>query len=144
MPEYRFSGKVLPLFKEFTMIGEVGCAWNDLIDPPNVLHMTASVSIKKGIVDVLCESNLSGSDEYDGQVQRRAIDLATSVVASYGFIKGMGLTVTFETVTKPDRILYNINPHYPRLEALVTAGRSQADGGVNVQPIMEIALSDGR
>ena len=104
--------------------------------------MTATLTIKKGIVDVLCESSLSGSDEYDGQVQLRALDLTVAVISTYGFAKGEGLTAILETVVKPDGILYNLNPYHPRLEALVTAIRPQSDGGIDVQPILEIALSD--
>jgi hypothetical protein len=113
MPTYRFSGKVLPIFKQFTMTGPIQATWNDSIDPPNFLLMTATLTIDKGAVEVVCESNLSGTDEYDGQVQLRALNLTVAVVSTYGFAKGLGLTAIFETAVKPDGILYNLNPTTP-------------------------------
>ena len=115
-----------------------------MIDPdPSVrLLMDATLSITKGIVEVICESNLFGSENYDGQVHLRANDLARTVVNSYAFGKGMGLSVILETVVKPDGIKYNVQAHQPELEPLVTVLRSGPDGGIDIQAILPFILTD--
>ena len=142
MSSYRFTGKVLPFFKQFTMMGPIQANWKDLIDPPNVLEMQATLTINRGIIGVLCESNLPQTNEYDGQVHSRALDLAVAVISSYGFAKGLGLTAVLETVVKPDGILYNIHDYHPNLEAIVTALRAQKDGVIDVNLILQIVISD--
>jgi hypothetical protein len=142
MPTYRFSGKVLPIFKQFTMGGAREANWKDVIDPPNILEMKATLTINKGIIEVLCESNLPQTDEYDGQVHNRALDLAVAIVTTYGFAKGLGLTTVLETVIKPDGLLYNLHDYYPNLEALVTVLRAQEHGVIDVDAVLQIVLSD--
>jgi hypothetical protein len=144
MVTYIFNGKVLPTFKEFTLIGPVIAHWNDPIDPPVSIVMNATLRITKGLVEILCESNLSGTEEYDGQVHLRANDLARTLVNCYAFGKGMGLSVILETVIKPDGIKYNIQAHRPDLEPLVTVLRSGHDGGLDIQAILPIVLTDPR
>ncbi len=142
MAIFRFYGKVLPTFKEFTMIGSITANWNDQIDPPVSLIMSATLSITKGMVEIICESNLSGTPNYDGHVDLRANDLARSVVNCYSFGKGLGLSVILETVTKPDGIKYNLQAHRPDLEPLVTVLHSRHDGGINIQSILPTIMAD--
>jgi hypothetical protein len=142
MPTFRFAGRVLPPFNEFTLVGSVTANWNDPIDPTVSLVMSASLTITKGIVEVLCEPNLFGTENYDGHVQGRANDLASAVVSSYAFGKGMGLSVVLETVVKPDGIKYNIQERLPDLEPLVTVLHSRQDGGIDITAILPIILSD--
>lgn len=142
MGSYRFTGKVLPFFKQFTMVGPIQAKWKDNIDPPTVLEVQATLSISCGNIDILCESNLPQTVEYDGQVHSRALDLAVAVITSYGFAKGLGLSAVLETVVKPDGILYNLHDYHPNLESLVTALRAQNDGGIDVNLVMQIVMSD--
>jgi hypothetical protein len=104
--------------------------------------MSAALTIDKGVVEVLCESSLSGTENYEGHVHLRANDLANAVVGSYAFAKGMGLSVLLETVVKPDGVRYNIQECRPDLEALVTVLHSRQDGGINITAILPIILSD--
>jgi len=142
MAKFIFNGRVLPTFKEFTMVGSTTANWNDPIDPPVSLVMSATTSITKGVVEVICESNLFGTENYDGHVHLRANDLARTIVNCYAFGKGMGLSVIFETVIKPDGIKYNIQGHRPDLEPLVTVLRSRHDGGVDIYGILPIVMAD--
>lgn len=142
MPTYKFSGRVLPLFNDFRVSTPVTANWNDPINPPISLAMTATLTIDNGIIDILCASNLSGTDDYDGQVYLRALDLASAVVSTYAFGKGIGLSVVLESVIKPDGIKYNIQERRPQLEALVTALHSRQDGGIDITAILPIILSD--
>jgi hypothetical protein len=124
------------------MMNSMTARWDDPIDPPISLLVSATLSITKGIVEVVCESNLFGNDNYDGHVNRRANDLARTVVNSYAFGRGMGLSVVLETVTKPDGITHDILEHRDDLVPLVTVLRSGADGGIDIQGILPIVLSD--
>jgi hypothetical protein len=142
MATFRFAGRVLPTFKEFTLIGAVTANWNDPIDPPTSLIMSATLSITKGIVEILCDSNLFGTENFDGHVDLRANDLATSVVNCYAFAKGMGLKVVLDTVIKPDGILYNIHSHRPYLESLVTVLGLSRDGGIDIQGVLPIIMAN--
>jgi hypothetical protein len=65
---FKFTGRVLPTFKEFTMIRSITAHWNDPIEPPVSLVMDATLGINKGIVEIVCESNLFGTENYDGRV----------------------------------------------------------------------------
>jgi hypothetical protein len=124
------------------MIGSVSAHWEDEIEPTVKLIMDASATITKGAIEVICESNLSGSDNYDGHVDWKANYLARSIVNSYAFAKGMYLNAILETVVKPDGIKYNIQAHRPNLEPLVTALHVGHDGGVDITPLMLLALRD--
>jgi|SRR5580658_1716005 hypothetical protein len=142
MATFRFAGRVFPVFNDFTMIGSVSTHWEDEIEPAVKLIMDASVSINRGIIEVVCESNLSRSDNYDGQVDWRAGRLARSVVNSYAFAKAIYLEAILETVVKPDGIKYNIQARRPELEPLVTALHVGSDGGVDIKPLLLLALRD--
>lgn len=124
------------------MIGSLSVHWENEIDPPNKLIVDTSISITKGIVEVICESNLFGTDNYDGQVQLRANEVARTVINCYAFGKGMGLSVILETVIKPDGIKYNIQERRADLEPLVTVLRSGHDGGIDIKAALLILLSD--
>jgi hypothetical protein len=145
MATFRFTGRVLPTFKEFTMIGSITAHWDEPMidaDPSVGLLMDATLSITKGVVETICESNLFGTDNYDGQVHLRANDLARTAVNSYAFGKGMGLSVILETMIKPDGVKYNIQAHQPELEPLVTVLRSGPNGGIDIQAILPVILTD--
>jgi len=139
MATFRFTGKVLPTFKEFTMIGSFTANWNEQIDPPVSLVMSATLTITKGIIEVVCESNLFGNDNYDGHVDWRAHYLAQSVLSCYAFAKGLKLDAIFETVIKPDGIKYNIQAYRSDLEPLVTALRGP-DEGVDITSMLLLLL----
>jgi hypothetical protein len=104
--------------------------------------MKATLTIDKGIIGIECESNLSGTDDYDGNIYSRALDLAGAVVSTYAFGKGMGLSVALETVTKPDGITYNIQERQRHLEPLATVLRSGNNGGIDITAILPIILTD--
>jgi hypothetical protein len=142
MAKYTFHGRVLPTFMEFTMIGSLTSHWEDDIGGPVKQIVDASVSITKGIIEIVCESNLFGTDNYDGHVDLKTNYLAKAVINCYGFAKGMLLHAVLETVIKPDGIKYNIKPHRPNLEPLVTALHSSSDGGVNIQPVLSTVMTN--
>jgi hypothetical protein len=104
--------------------------------------MSATIAITNGVVEVLCESNLSGTESYEGHVGLRASNLANAVVSTYAFGKGMGLSVVLETVVKPDGITYNIEEKRPDLQPLVTVLHSRQDGGLDIMAILPIVLCD--
>jgi hypothetical protein len=60
MAKYVFRGKVLPVFMEFTMIGSLAAHWEDDIGGPVEQVMDASIAITKGVIEIVCESNLFG------------------------------------------------------------------------------------
>ncbi len=124
------------------MVGAVTANWNDPIDPPTSLIMSATLSITKGIVEIVCDSNLFGTENYDGHVDLRANDLAINVVNCYAFAKGLGLKIILDTVIKPDGVMYNIHSHRPYLEPLVTVLNSSCDGGVDIQGVLPIIMAD--
>jgi hypothetical protein len=142
MPTFRFRGRVLPPFNEFSVVGKITTEWDKLIEPTVSLVVSASLSITRGIVEVICESNLSGNENCDGHVHMHANDLARAVVSTYAFGKGLGLSVILETVVKPDGIKYNIQESRPDLQPLVTVLRSRHDGGIEIAAILPIVLSD--
>jgi hypothetical protein len=142
MGTFIFTGKVLPFFKQFTMVGSVEVHFEDRIEPTVTLIVDARVSINKGIVEVTCNSNLFGNDNYDGHVDLKANYLATAIVNTYGFAQGLGLRVVLEQVKKPDGITYNIQSQRPYLQTLVSVLQSSADGGVDVRVVMGIILQN--
>lgn len=142
MGTFTFTGKVLPFFKQFTMIGSVSIHFEEQIEPKVTLIMDASVSINKGIVEVICDSNLFGNDNYDGHVDLKANYLAKAIVNTYGFAQGLGLSVVLEQVKKPDGITYNIHANRPHLQTLVSVLQSSPHGGVDVRTVMEIILQN--
>lgn len=124
------------------MDGSVSTHWDD---PSIKLIMDAALTIKDGNIEVVCDVTVS-TDDGDGQVYFRVLDFASSIVYSYAYAKGMGLTVILETVTKPDGILYNIREKRPELEALVTAFDSsvglQGQHGIDVNRMLPTVFSD--
>jgi hypothetical protein len=142
MAMFRFAGRVFPVFNQFTAISSVSAHWEDEIEPAVKLVMDASVTIDKGVIEVVCESNLWGSENYDGQVDWRAGNLARSVVNSYAFAKAIYLESILETVVKPDGIKYNIQARRPELEPLVTALHVGSDGGVDIKPLLLLVLKE--
>jgi hypothetical protein len=139
MPVYQFTGRVIPPFNDFTISGPISVNWND---PTISLVMSGTLQIAKGIVEISCDSNLSGTEDAEGRVYRNALDLAIAVGSIYAFGKGMGLRVVLESVIKPDGIKYNIQEKMPYLEPLVTALQSRQDGGVDITTVLPIVLSD--
>jgi hypothetical protein len=146
MPIYRFTGRVVPPFNDFTISGPITVDWGattvDRNDPTISLVMKATLSITNGIIEVVCDSNLSGTDNFDGWAYRRAFDLSLAVVSIFAFGKGMGLSVALETVVKPDGTTYNIQEGQAHLQLLVTALRSRQDGGIDITSILPIVLSN--
>jgi hypothetical protein len=142
MAKYTFHGRVLPIFMEFTMMGSLAARWEDDIGGPVKQIMDASISITKGAIEIVCESNLFGTDNYDGHVDLKANYLAKTVLNCYGFAKGMILRAVLETVIKPDGIKYNIKAHRPDLEPLVTALHSGSDGGVDIHPVLSTVMTN--
>jgi hypothetical protein len=142
MGNFKFIGRVLPPVEDFTLVGTVSAKWVNEISPSLKQEVETSLSITKSVVCVDCESNLFGTDDYDGHVDLYANDLARAVVNSYAFAKGLGLSVLLETVVKPDGIKYNIRNTRPELEPLVTAMHSSADGGVDIHEVFPIVLKD--
>lgn len=140
MAQFRYNGRVLPVFMEFTMVGSLTVRWEDDIGGPVKQIIDASISITKGVVEIICESNLFGTDDFDGRVDLKANYLAKTILNCYGFAKGMILQAVLETVVKPDGITYNIKAHRPILEPLVTALHSGSDGGVDIHPILSTVL----
>ena len=135
-----FTGKVLPIFKQFTMVGSVSFHVEEPFEPGVTLMIDVSVSINKGIVEVKCDSNLFGNDNYDGRVDLQANYFATAIVNTYGFAEGLGLRVVLEQVKKPNGVTYNIHAHRPHLQTLVSVLCPAADGGVDVRSVMEIVV----
>jgi len=140
MAKFIFHGRVLPVFKEFTMVGRTDIHIEDDIGDPVRLAMDASIGITKGIIEVICESNLHGSDNYDGHVDLKANYPAKSVVNSYAFAKGIQLEAILETVVKPDGIKYNIQAHRPELEPLVTALHYHSGDRVDITPLLHLSV----
>lgn len=139
MATYKFTGRVLPAFKEFTIVGNLNVHLEDEVDPPLKIIIDASVGITKGVIEVTCESNLYGSDNYDGHVDVKAKYLAQSIVNCYAFAKGMKLDVIFENVVKPDGIKYNIQAYRADLEPLVTALKGPHEG-VDITSMLWVVL----
>jgi len=127
---------------EFTMIGSLSAHWEDEIGGPVKQIMDASISVTKGIIEIVCESNLFGTDNYDGHVDLKANYLAKAVINCYAFAKGMKLEAALESVIKPDGVRYNIKAHRPNLEPLVTALHSASDGGVDIHPIFSTVMTN--
>jgi hypothetical protein len=142
MAIFRFGGRVLPISQEFTMFGSLTVNWKDVIEPDVTLEMSASISITRGIVDILCDSNLHGNANADGQVHLRASDLANAVVNIYGFGKGVGLSVALENVVKPDGLKYTIEESKPDLAQFVTVLHPFKDARVDINPVLPIVLGD--
>lgn len=144
MAVFKLYARVLPAFIGFTMKGSVTAHWNDTVDPDPaiLLVVNATLTITQGLVEIVCESNLFGTENYDGYVILRAHDLARAVVNSYAFAKGLSLSVFLESVIKPDGIKYNIQEHRPDLEPLVTVLSSGQDGGVDIQNVLPVILTD--
>jgi hypothetical protein len=142
MAKYIFHGTVLPVFMEFTMIGSLTAHWEDEIGGPVKQIMDASLSITKGVITIVCESNLFGTGNYDGNVDLKANYLAKGVLNCYGFAKGMILRAVLESVIKPDGIKYNIKAHRPDLEPLVTTLHSSSDGAVDIHPVLSTVMTN--
>lgn len=123
-------------------MGPISVHWEDDIGGPVKQIMDASISITRGTIEIVCESNLFGTDNYDGHVDLKANYLAKTVVNCYGFAKGMILSAILETVIKPDGIKYNIKAHRSNLEPLVTALHSGPDGGVDIRPILSTVMTN--
>jgi len=140
MATFKFTGRVLPSSSNMTLKGSISTRWED---PSLGLAMDASLSIANSVVEVLCESNLFGTENHDGHVHFRASDMARAVVNSFAYAKGLGLSVVLESVTKPDGVKYNIQDQRPDLAALVTAFRSGPEhGSVDLADMLQIVFSD--
>lgn len=146
MAIFRFTGRVLPASTNFTMDGPFNAHWEDSgIDPLVKFVMDASLRITKGVVEVHCESNLFGNQNYDAHVHLRAMDVTRTFVDSYAYARALGLSVILETVVKPDGIKYNIEEKRPDLADLVTAFgpvSSHGHGGINAAGMMPIIFND--
>jgi hypothetical protein len=139
---YHFRGRVFPLFKEFTLAGEIeGHLKEQVGGSPAPLTIDARLTITKAAINIICESNASGEDCYT-RAYFFAYDLAHSVTGLYGFRNGLALSVLLETVTKPDGVLYNLHHYHPNLEGLVSVLTTQQDGGINIGDVLPIILSD--
>jgi hypothetical protein len=150
MGTFIYTGKVLPTSANFTMTGSLTTHWEAAgIDPdPSIkLVMDTALTITSAVVEVHCESNLFGTENYDGHVQFRVVDAVRAVVDSYAYSRGLGLSVILETVVKPDGIKYNIEDKRPDLTVLVTAfGSSSRDGIkagiIDLTGVLQIIFSD--
>jgi hypothetical protein len=100
-----------------------------------------SKGITNSVVEVLCESNLFGTENNDGHVHFRAFDMARAVVDSFAYAKGLGLSVVLESVIKPDGVKYNIQDERPDLAALVTAFHSGPEhGSIDLAGMLQIGF----
>jgi hypothetical protein len=145
MARFLFAGRVFPLFNEFCMEGCVNAHFEAELEPTAKLVMDASVMINKGVIQVTCESNLFGTEDYDGQVDWRANHLVRSVVSSYAFATATHLEPVLESVIKPDGIKYNIQARREALRPLVTALHVGSRGGndiVDIKPLLTLALQN--
>jgi len=142
MATFKFQGKVEPICNEFTLVGSLGAHWEDDIEAPVKLIMDASISFTKGIIEIVCESNLFGTDNYDGAVDWRANYLARSVLNCYAFATGTYLYPALETVVKPDGIKYIIQTRRSNLASLTTILQSHSDGGVDIHPILRLVMTN--
>lgn len=141
MAKYVFHGKVLPTFRNFVMNPPITAHWNDEIDPPNIMVLDATITISSGAIEIVCESNLYGTDNYDGHVDLRANSLASAVVNCYAFAKGLKLDAILETVVKPDGIKYSIQACRPDLEKLVSV-MSGPDEGVDITSVLGLVVNN--
>jgi hypothetical protein len=132
----------MPVFKEFTMIGSVSVRWEEDIGDPVKLILDASISINKAIIEIVCESNLFGTDNYDGHVDMKANYLAKSVINCYGFAKGMYLRAVLESVVKPNGTKYNIQADRANLEPLATAFHTDSDGSIDINQVLPTILKN--
>ena len=140
MATFRFFGRVLPKSSNMTLTGFVIKHWDD---PSIGLSMDARLIIKDSVVEVFCDSNLSGNDNYDGHVHFHAMDLARSVVNGFAYARGLGFAIILDSVIKPDGIEYDINDQRPDLAELVTAFRTGSQqGSVDLSGMLEIILTE--
>jgi hypothetical protein len=124
------------------MGGSVSASWKDPLTSTILLEMKATVTITKAIIDVACESNLGGTEEYDSQVLSRAFNLAATTVNIFAFSKGMGLSIVLETAVTPDGITRPIRANLPHLEPLATALKPNEHGGIDINTFLPIIISD--
>jgi hypothetical protein len=137
---YKFTGKVIPVTMDVTLKGATSAHWEDA---SLGLVLDVAVSITHSVLEIICESNLYGTNAIDGEVHLRALDTARGIVDVIGYAKGLGAGIILETAIKPDGVNYNIQVERPDLAALVTAFQpGPEEKSVDLAGMLQIVFSD--
>jgi len=134
MAIYRFTGKVLPPHYKIDLPILPAVHWrNDLGHTTDCI-----VRIVQSNIEVICDSNETTEDDYV-QVHLRAVDSVRSLLDSFGFVTGIGLSLFLEKVIKPDGIEYNIVHDRLELASLVQGFNATA---ASISSLYQIVVSD--